>query len=241
MGLHRSSAGIHTRPRENDLSSCRLFNPLKVVRWNSHKRYLFDLEKWGVATVPTYSFSVSAAASLERVFDKRGWEWSILKAAVGAGASDVHRVRSGEIAENLAQLLGENERTEYLVQPFVEPVKTEGEWSFIFFKGDRSHVLLKKPALDDYRAHGIYGGTVESAVPDPADRAQAHSIISRLPFDLLFARLDLVRVAGRLAIIELELIEPILYFNVIPEAIDRLVGATLRSLGGNDSLRSLLM
>ncbi len=52
-------------------------------------------------------------------------------------------------------------------------------------------------------------------------------MLARLPFDLLYARFDLVRIEGRLAVMELELIEPMLYFNLALEGVGRLVDATL--------------
>lgn len=50
---------------------------------------------------------------------------------------------------------------------------------------------------------------------------------ARLPYDLLYARLDLVRIDGHLSVMELELIEPILYFNMAPTAVGDLVDASL--------------
>ena len=50
---------------------------------------------------------------------------------------------------------------------------TEGELSFIYIGGELSHALVKRPAKGDFRAHGIYGGTVELATPTDADAAEA--------------------------------------------------------------------
>ncbi|HEX5807227.1 MAG TPA: hypothetical protein VFY25_01070, partial [Anaerolineales bacterium] len=88
-----------------------------------------------------------------------------------------------------------------------------------------SHVLLKKPAPDDYRVQGIYGGTVQAAEPLAHDLQQAESVMAKLPFDLLYARLDFVRIGRQLSVIEVELIEPIFSFNLVPESIERLVHA----------------
>jgi glutathione synthase/RimK-type ligase-like ATP-grasp enzyme len=118
-----------------------------------------------------------------------------------------------------------------LIQPFIDSVVAEGEWSFIFFNRQLSHVLLKKPAPSDYRVQGIYGGTVEIAEPQPRDLRQAEAIMDKLPFDLLYARLDLVRVDGELSVMEIELIEPILSFNLVPEGVERLVNATKTAFG----------
>jgi len=78
-------------------------------------------------------------------------------------------------------------------------------------------VLIKKPAPNNYRVQSIYGGTVEIAEPQACDLLQADTPIARLPFDLLYARFDLVRVDGHLSVMEVELIEPILSFNLFPE------------------------
>src|SRR5512134_2529565 len=37
-----------------DASSCRLYNPINAVHWNSNKSYLFDLRDWQVPIVPTH-------------------------------------------------------------------------------------------------------------------------------------------------------------------------------------------
>ena len=75
--------------------------------------------------------------------------------------------------------------------------------------------MLKKPAAGDYRAHGIYGGSNEAAYPPTDEIKQAESILAALPFDLLYARLDLVKMDERLVVMEVELIEPVLYFFII--------------------------
>jgi glutathione synthase/RimK-type ligase-like ATP-grasp enzyme len=212
-------------------SSCKLFNPLNAVRWNIDKNYLFDLEKSGVAIVPTYLTSNHQLASLQNMFTERKWQTAILKPTLGTGGSDSYRLPYNEINSTLEKLKTQKQKLQYLIQPFIESVATEGEWSFIFFNRQLSHVLLKKPAPSDYRVQGIYGGTVEIAEPQPRDLRQAEAIMDKLPFDLLYARLDLIRVEGELSVMEIELIEPILCFNLVPEGIERLVNATRTTFG----------
>ncbi|MET0934041.1 MAG: hypothetical protein ABWX56_10025 [Mycetocola sp.] len=203
-------------------SSCRLFNARDAVRWNSDKSYLFDLEAWGVPIVPT----VTASGFLGDPVG-RGWSTVVVKPTVGTGASDVSRVTRNRIGETLERLYADGLLDEYLIQPMVNSVVDEGEWSFIVIAGRFSHALLKKPAAGDYRTQGIYGGTVLSVVPPADDIRQADDILAAVPYDLLYARLDLVRVDGQLAVMELELIEPILYFSLAPECVDRLATAVI--------------
>jgi glutathione synthase/RimK-type ligase-like ATP-grasp enzyme len=209
-----------------EASSCKLFNPLDAVRWNIDKHYLFDLEKWGVPIIPTLLASTVDSDALQRLF--RNWQGNnvVLKPTVGLAGSYTYRVSLDELNDKLIALRKEDADRKYLVQPFIEDVITEGEWSFIYFNRQLSHVLLKKPAPNDYRVQGIYGGTIQPAAPSPQDLSQAEAVIAKLPFDLLYARLDFVRVAGQLSVIEVELIEPIFSFNRVPDSIARLVRAT---------------
>jgi len=213
-----------------EASSCRLFNPLNAVRWNIDKNYLFDLERAGAPIVPTYLTSNSTPIALQEMFIAKKWNTAILKPTLGGGGANSYKVASVEINSTLQNLKDRKPEQDYLIQPFIESVRTEGEWSFIFFNRKLSHVLLKKPAPNDYRVQGIYGGTVEIVEPQPPDLRQAEAILAALPFDLLYARLDLVRVDGVLSVMEVELIEPILSFNLVPEGVERFVNAVKDSL-----------
>lgn len=207
-------------------SSCRLFNPLEAVRWNLDKHYLLDLEKWGVPIIPTFLVSDIETAALRRMFLEKGWQTVILKPTVGLGGSYSQRVPVDRLTEALEELASRQPTREYLIQPFIEDVVSEGEWSFVYFNRQLSHVLLKKPAPNEYRVQSIYGGTLQSAEPRADDLRQAEYVMAKLPVDVLYARLDFVRVNGNLSIIELELIEPIFSFNLVSESIERLVNAT---------------
>jgi glutathione synthase/RimK-type ligase-like ATP-grasp enzyme len=165
-----------------EASSCKLFNPRDVVRWNIDKHYLFDLEKWGVPIIPTFLASTVDSDALRKLFPHRQENSVILKPTVGLAGSYTHRVSLDELDAMLASLRSDQPNREYLVQPFIEDVITEGEWSFIYFNRQLSHVLLKKPAPNDYRVQGIYGGTIQLVAPSPQDLLQAESIIAKLPF-----------------------------------------------------------
>lgn len=206
-------------------STCKLFNPLAAVRWNIDKRYLFDLKRWGVPIIPTVLASNPEPGIVDLSAGKQA-QTVIVKPTIGLGASHSLRVPLAELDHALNILRAEQPQHEYLIQPFIEDILTEGEWSFVFFHGQLSHVLLKQAASDDYRVQGIYGGTIRVAEPATPDLLQAEIVLAKLPFDVLYARLDFVRVNGSLSVIEVELIEPIFSFNLVPESIERLVHAT---------------
>ena len=214
-----------------EASTCKLYNPLKAVRWNIDKHYLFDLEKWNVPIIPTYLASEMREAEARKIFVERGWQTVVIKPMVGLAASYTHKVNLDDLENMLRTLQANHPQQGFIVQPFIESVVQEGEWSFIYFNRNLSHVLLKKPAPNDYRVQGIYGGTIQPAEPHLDDLFQAEAALAKLPFDLLQARLDFVRVDGRLSIIEVELIEPIFSFHLVPEGIERLVHATQAKFG----------
>lgn len=209
-----------------EASTCKLFNPLEAVRWNIDKHYLFDLERWGIPIIPTYLASNVEADVLHHNFANKGWRTAIIKPVVGLAASYTYKVTLDELADTLRTLKVSHPEQEFMLQPFIESVVNEGEWSFIYFNQNLSHVLLKNPAPNDYRVQGMYGGTIQRVEPHPNDLVRAQAVLNKLPFDILQARLDFVRVDGILSVIEVELIEPIFSFNLVPQSIERLVNAT---------------
>ena len=59
-----------------------LLNPASVVRWNTHKRYLTELAKEGIAIVPTV---IVQRCDLKAVLSERGWSnGAVVKPCVSA-------------------------------------------------------------------------------------------------------------------------------------------------------------
>ena len=153
-----------------------------------------------------------------------------MKPTVGAGGFEVRLVPSTEVAAALTGLTAQRPDAGRLVQPLVDGIGTEGEISFVYVDGEITHVLQKIPASGDVRSQGTYGGTMRYMHPGWEDRAEADAIMAKLPFRPLYARLDLVRVDEHVAVMELELIEPVLYFDFAPEGAGRLAAAALARL-----------
>ncbi len=208
----------------------RVFNPLRVVRWNADKRYLLDLER---ADVPVVPGRIAGRAALAEEIRRSGLGEVVVKPTVSAGAWYTLRVRTD--AADLDAALGElPDNREYLIQPFVPEVASAGEWSLMFFGGSYSHAVRKRPASGDFRVQEKLGGTVEGADPPPGATAVAQKALAALP-DLgargvLYARVDLVETGGGFRLMELELIEPQLYLRFDPDAARRLARALAERL-----------
>jgi hypothetical protein len=120
----------------------------------------------------------------------------------------------------------------YLVQPFQPEIQSEGEWSLIYFDGEFSHAVLKRPAAGDYRVQNDFGGTAElleppAAVLEGSAAALAAAKTRRPP---VYARVDGIVAGGRYLLMELELIEPYLFLPLAPGSSEHLATAIANRL-----------
>ncbi len=182
----------------------RLFNPAQLVRWNSHKGYLRELEKKGAKLIPTLWLDDATIPCAENAFDTLESDDLVFKRQVGAGAFGQHRLHRGDPIPDMPHAM--------MVQPFLSMIQTEGELSFIFIDGELSHALIKQAETGDYRIQSCYGGYETTITPSPSDLAAAMAILQTLDEVPVYARVDMLRGEdGGLLLMELELIEPYLY------------------------------
>lgn len=205
----------------------RIINPANVIRWNSHKGYLAELGAAGVPVLPTLSLPVrtpDAVAALAAT----GWDDVVLKPAVDGGARKALRApaASAQARTHLEWILDEGD---VIVQPFASGV-VEGEVSLIYFGGQFSHAVRKVPADGDYRVQALHGGSEHRHAPSSAEYAVAEAAMRLAPGDLAYARVDLIDVDGQPTLMELELIEPDLFFRSDAGALDRFIAAVLADL-----------
>lgn len=209
-----------------------LHNAPSILRWNSDKRYLRDLERSGLDVVHTRWSDESPAASLAAVLAEEGWDEAVIKPAISASANDTWRVPAREAAAWEDRYRALTRRGPALIQPFVPEVSRDGEWSLVFIGGEFSHSMLKRPAPGDFRVQTEWGGTQEAVATDPAVVRTARRVLERIPGELppAYARVDGCVVAGRFRLMELEVLEPTLYFTEAPEAAERLADLVLERL-----------
>jgi glutathione synthase/RimK-type ligase-like ATP-grasp enzyme len=228
----RSAWDYHLRPAEfrrwleaRAADGTRLANPAATILWNSHKGYLLELERLGVAIVPTRL--VPAGRSDELAAALAALPAAIVKPAVSASAHGTHRVDGGRPSGETLTLAAAHD---VLVQPFL-PEIAAGEWSLIFFGGAFSHAVLKSPKAGDFRVQAEHGGAAAALVPDAPLIASAGSALAAVPgAPPLYARIDGVVRAGTFLLMEIELIEPQLYFANHPEAARRFADALADAL-----------
>jgi hypothetical protein len=207
-----------------------LWNPAPLLHWNLHKTYLRELQTQGIAIPPTCWLQRGCTAELATILADHGWKEVVIKPAISATAYHTWRASSVQGSRAQSHFAALLQHSDVLVQKFMDPIVTYGEWSFVFFQKQYSHAVLKKPKPGDFRVQDDFGGTVEVVAPGTALIEQAQQIINRINDPLLFARVDGIELDGRLVLMELELIEPFLFLTSSPHAIERFARAILTLL-----------
>jgi hypothetical protein len=232
LTLLRATWNYHERPAQfldwiGRAAACTaLWNGAEVVRWNAHKRYLLELERAGVPTVPTQLVARGEAALLGEILAARGWDEVVIKPAISAGSRATLRSGRAQLARGEAHLRALTLREDALVQPYLGSVDDYGERALVWIDGEVTHAVRKAPR---------FAGQAESVsiVPRPSlhERALAQRALAAAPAPLLYARVDVAPGPdGAPLLMELELIEPSLFFAQSPAALARFVAAVLRRL-----------
>ncbi|MEP7271218.1 MAG: hypothetical protein ABI882_06915 [Acidobacteriota bacterium] len=238
---HKDPQAFVETLEEIDSSRATLANPLELVRWNLHKSYLRGLEMCGVRVVPTHWGRDLDYARLIALFDILETDEIVIKPAIGASADDTFRVRRGSASEIAVEIETLFREREYMAQPFIQTVVDEGEYSLFYFGGEYSHTVLKTPKANDFRVQEEHGGEIRAVEVDSGLIERGLGVIRLLDVEPLYARVDYVRDGrGELtgeerfaqfsqfdqyALMELELIEPALYFRNEPHSAARFARA----------------
>jgi glutathione synthase/RimK-type ligase-like ATP-grasp enzyme len=197
--------------KECSRKNVNLIHSPEIVLWNIDKSYLANFS--GPSTIATLIFDNFIFENLDLAFAKLGPEL-VLKPKVGAGGKDTYRLSSVAEKEKCQNLLGKS----VIIQPFIESVVTEGEYSFIYFGRQFSHAILKKAKSGEFRVQDDHGGSVYAYTPTQAELHEVDQILASLHFKTDYARVDVVRGSNHFLVMEIELIEPELFFRFSREA-----------------------
>jgi hypothetical protein len=205
----------------------RLRNPVEVLRWNTDKVYLRDLERAGLPVVPT-AWNPAHTGELPNA-----QEW-VVKPSISAGSRDTARWDTPvAVLEHVVELTGAGRTA--MVQPYLASVDALGETAMLFIGGGFSHAVRKGPLLaagEGVRQDRDSRGDLRPTEPTAAQREVAQAVFDAVPGLVgvdgppLYARIDLVQDAdGRPVVLELELTEPSLFLPQAPAAATTLARA----------------
>jgi hypothetical protein len=82
-----------------------LWNPLEVIRWNTHKSYLRHLAEAGVAVAPTVWLEAGSRVDLPGLMAEHGWTDAVVKPVVALSARETIRVTAHSPMEGQTAVL----------------------------------------------------------------------------------------------------------------------------------------
>ena len=204
-----------------------LVNAHRVLEWNLDKHYLGDLAEDGIATIATtfveLGASVPPAARVGEI---------VVKPVVSGGGFETVRYTDGvaeqqAVDRHVARIHDLGHAA--MIQPYQRSVDTAGETALVHLGGTFSHAIRKGALLwpdagpvEQLWEHEV----ISSRAPRPDQLALAAAALAaarrRTGSDTTYARVDLVDGDdGRPLLIELELVDPVLFLGYADGAVDR--------------------
>lgn len=201
-------------------------NEPQVMLWLMDKRYLLDFAALAMPIVPTQLISVGESFDLETFVEKHAA--AVIKPAVSAAGAGLEFLPDRHAARAFQQEFSDRcQRGAQLVQPFLPEIQTNGEWSLVYFGGEYSHGIHKRPARGQIMVHAERGGSLRFADPPAVVREVGDRVAAAVPRTFahrgghscrmpLYLRIDVIETATGGLLSECEGVEPELFFRARP-------------------------
>ncbi|MCA0365598.1 MAG: hypothetical protein LCH67_16270 [Bacteroidetes bacterium] len=197
-----------------EATGIKVLNDLKIIRKNSHKFYLKEIIEIGFRVIPTIFLNSNSKISDD---DLLKYQKMVLKPAVSAGSYKTEILTRKDLnSENIRSKTSDGD---WLLQPFLPEIQTEGEISMIFFGNEYSHAIIKRPTDGDFRVQKQFGGIYLPYLPSQELLDELNPVFKIFGDEFLFGRIDGVKLGGKFHIMEIEMLEPDLYFDFFPEKV----------------------
>ena len=203
----------------------QFINSKELIDWNIDKHYLKDLNANGIHIPKTLFVEEGTKTDLHQSLAKArttlGFTGDsfVLKPCIAGGARHTYKFHLSEWELHdpvFRQLIA---KEAMMLQEYQENIVLEGEVSLMLFHGTYTHAILKKAKPGDFRVQDDYGGTVEVYHPTAEEIDFAEKIFKACPEMPFYGRADIFKDnQGYLALAELEIFEPELWFRFHPEA-----------------------
>ena len=206
-------------------SGAKLYNPYSLVKWNHDKIYLRDLASKGVSIVDSLYFD-------EENFNEKvkglGAERFVVKPRIGASSIGISFASPQELISSKSKY---EKGLKYFAQPFLHEIH-QGERSYFYFNNQFSYAIKKTPKEGDFRVQEEYGGVITIHKPKEEELSEAgRAVASVAEHNPLYLRVDaVVTDNGEWKLMELECIEPSMFFRVVPESASRFAKEIMRRI-----------
>ncbi|WP_439152052.1 ATP-grasp domain-containing protein [Winogradskyella sp.] len=208
-----------------------LINSETLIRWNLDKHYLLDLQNKGIHIAETKFVETGDTRTLEALHAETEWKDTVLKPCISGAARHTYKLNADNIAQHEVLFKELIAQEAMMLQPFQHNIVSKGEVSMMVCNGQFTHAILKKAKAGDFRVQDDFGGSVHDYTPTEEEISFAVQCVNACDEMPLYARVDIFNDnQGRIALAELEIIEPELWFRNFPEAAEILAKATKEKL-----------
>ena len=205
-----------------------VWNEPSIALENIDKIYLRKLEAQGVSIPKTVWLDSPSVESIRDSMSSEGWTRAVLKPRIAATAHGTFLITSEtHLTDNeLAPACASGA----LLQQFIPEIAERGETSLVYCDGVFSHAVVKHAKAGDFRVQKDFGGSVQLATPSQQLLTIGDRVLQTLHQPCLYSRVDVVESAQGPLLMELELIEPELYFLYEPGAAGQFASAIAQRL-----------
>ena len=209
-----------------------LVNSARVIEWNLDKKHQKGLADAGVPVIAT------SWVEPHEAWDPPSVQF-VIKPSISAGGRSTARYAGADASQAVSHMRSLQEAGQtVMVQEYMESIDHDGELNLVFIDGEFSHAVHKKPALR--LGEGVIDRPWERmawsgvATPDPEQFSVAKKSM-RIVSEILgevppYGRVDLIGgPEGDPLVLEIELIDPYLSLDMVPEAASRLADSVLRT------------
>ena len=204
-------------------NKCLMINSTETIEWNIDKHYLLDLQEHQIPIPNSEFIKRGSSIDLSLLMQKKNWNEIVVKPTISGAAKNTYRLKEEEIIQFGPTWEKLIYKEDFIVQEFQNNVITEGEVAMIVIGGKFTHAVLKKAKEGDFRVQDDFGGSI--AIYNPSEEMvklaeKCTRILTPIPS---YARVDIIwDNLMELAVSELELIEPELWFRLNPNAAQKL-------------------
>ena len=201
-------------------------NEPQVMLWLMDKSYMLDFAAVGLPIVPTRLIPVGESFDLGTFVEQH--VAAVIKPAVSAAGAGLEFLPDRQAARAFQQEFTDRcQRGAQLVQPFLPEIRTNGEWSLVYFGGEYGHGVHKLPASGQIMVHAERGGSLRFAEPPAVVRQMGDRAAAAVPRAFanrggnscrmpLYLRIDVIETATGGLLSECEGVEPELFFRARP-------------------------
>ena len=204
-------------------NNCLMINSHESVEWNIDKHYLLDLQEQQIPIPKSEFIKKGSSVDLTLLMQEKNWNEIVVKPTISGAAKNTFRLKKEELSQFDPTWKNLIHKEDFIVQEFQNNVITKGEVAMMVIGGKYTHAVLKMAKEGDFRVQDDFGGSI--AIYSPSEKMvklaeKCTGILSAIPS---YARVDIIwDNSGDLAVSELELIEPELWFRLNPNAAQKL-------------------